>query len=292
MRYRARLRLGEGHVISYRPGAPLALYVDRLWWSHRAVASTTREHVLPSGKAQLVIALHGEPIAWSAGNRDEFHTWTAGVVHGPQASYFLSGPKPRGSVMGVSFRPGAAGALLGVPAEQLADRHVTIEELWGARGTDVRERLVNATTPEAAFMLLEEALVARLRHPLLLHPAVAHALRECTLGLPQKRVTQIQRETGYSAKHFIALFRSAVGLTPKQYLRIQRFENVLRTLAAGPPGTLCDVAVATGYADQSHLTREFRELAGITPREYRPQAPSREHHHVTADMAPGTALPK
>jgi AraC-like DNA-binding protein len=192
--------------------------------------------------------------------------------------------------MGVSFRPGGAGPLLGVPASELADKHVTIGELWGSFGSALHHRLVGATTPQAAFMLLEEALVARLRSPLLPHPAVAYALQECAAETPQKSVTQIQRETGYSAKHFIALFRSAVGLTPKQYLRVQRFGKVLQQMAAGRPGTLCDLAAATGYADQSHLTREFRELAGITPTEYRPQALASAYHHIAADAAHQTSV--
>jgi AraC-like DNA-binding protein len=273
-------------VISYRPRAPLDLFVEQLWWSHRAVPSTACEHVLPSGKAQIVIALHGEPITWSADSRDESHAWTAGIVHGPQSSYFLTGPKPPGSVIGVSMRPGAAGALLGVPAGELADRHISIFDLWGSRARDLQERLVSAATPKSALVLLETELVARLRRPLLLHPAVAHALRACTAELPQKNVTEIRRETGYSAKHFIALFRDAVGSTPKQYLRIQRFGKVLEALAAGRAGTLCDLAAATGYSDQSHLTREFRELAGITPTEYCPPAPTSSHHHVAGDTLP------
>ncbi len=271
-------------MIAYRPQAPLDLFVERLWWSHRAGPSTAREHLLPSGKAQLVIPLHGEPLTW-AERTGESHAWTGGIVHGPQSSYYLTGPKPGGSVMGVSVRPGAAGALFGVPAGELADRHVSIVDIWGSEWRPLQERLVSARTPEAALVLLEEALVARLRRPLLLHPAVVHALRECSVETPQKSVTEIQRETGYSAKHFIALFRTAVGSTPKQYLRIQRFGKVLQQLAAGQPGTLCDLAIATGYSDQSHLTREFRELAGITPTEYRPPAATSGHHHIVAETA-------
>jgi len=288
-------------MIAYRPRPPLDLFVELLWWSRRAEPSMAREHMLPSGKAQLVIPLHGEPLTWAADRGDESHPWTAGIVHGPQSSYYLTGPKPRGAVMGASVRPGAAGALFGVPAGELADRHISIFDLWGSHGRDLQERLAGARTPEAALVLLEEALVARLRRPLLLHPAVVYALRECTLEVPRKSVAEIQRETGYSAKHFIALFRAAVGSTPKQYLRIQRFGRVLEqlaarqsgmlaagqtgTLAAGRSGTLCDIAAATGYSDQSHLTREFRELAGITPTEYRPAARASRHHHIVATSA-------
>jgi len=108
-----------------------------------------------------VFALHDEPIAWAADPGGKLHAWTAGIVHGPQSSYFVTGPKPCGSVVGVSFRPGAAGAILGVPASALTDRHVTIYELRGSRGRLLHERLATAATPETAYAILEEAVSAR-----------------------------------------------------------------------------------------------------------------------------------
>ncbi len=197
--------------------------------------------------------------------------------------------------MGVSFRAGSARAVFGVPASELADRHVTVDELWGSSGRDLRERLAAAPTPAAAFALLELALLAHLRRRSLSppHPAVVHALRVSADRNPLTRVAQLQRETGYSAKHFSALFRAAVGLTPKHYLRIQRFGNVLQRLAAGPvrtTDTLGDIAALGGYSDQSHMTREFREFAGISPTQYRPQGGASRHHHLAAESAPGKPL--
>jgi AraC-like DNA-binding protein len=209
----------------------------------------------------------------------EGNAWTRGIVHGPQSSYFVSGPKPRGAVVGVSFRPGAAEAILGLPLTELTDQHVAIDDLWGSRGRHLHEQLANVRTPQAAFALLEATLGGRVRRPLLMHPAVAHALCESSRD-PQTRVAHIQRQSGYSARHFTALFRASVGLTPKQYLRIGRFGRVLEALAGSRPGTLADLAAANGYADQAHLSREFRDLAGITPSAYQPPGSSSAHHHV------------
>ncbi|HJQ83469.1 MAG TPA: helix-turn-helix domain-containing protein, partial [Candidatus Binatia bacterium] len=81
-------------------------------------------------------------------------------------------------------------------------------------------------------------------------------------------------ETGYSHRRFIALFRDAVGLPPKLYCRVLRFQEALRLLVVRPPRPLADVALAAGYSDQPHLNREFRELAGVSPSEYRAAAPA------------------
>jgi len=86
------------------------------------------------------------------------------------------------------------------------------------------------------------------------------------------------------------LFRSAIGLALKHYFRIKRFTAVLQRLASGNAETLADVAASAGYSDQSHLSREFRDLAGITPTQYRPRGPDSVLHH-RAGLAPPGAGP-
>jgi transcriptional regulator GlxA family with amidase domain len=128
---------------------------------------------------------------------------------------------------------------------------------------------------------LEAELIARIRRPLLIHPAVAYALRPAGSGAP--RVDEVRRRTGYSPRHFIELFHSTVGLTPKHFYRVQRFSSTLPRLArASSDAKLADVAFATGYADQAHFSREFRDLAGVAPSAYRPSAAHSEHHHVVS----------
>lgn len=259
-----------------RPAAPLDAFVDVLWWSRRTEPLAASEHILPSGTCQLVIALHDAPIAWAAAKPEaSWQPWTGGIVHGPQSTYYRAGPKPAGAVVGAAFRPGAAGATLVVPAEELLDLHVTIDELWGKSGRALHERLTSTAGPRAALALLERALTARIRMPLLMHPAVAHALRHAC----SQPIEQVRKQTGYSHRHFVALFRSAVGLTPKQHSRVRRFSAAVHRLATGSV-RLADLAADVGYADQAHLTREFRAFCGVPPSAYRPRAPQSPHHHV------------
>lgn len=245
--------------------------------------------MLPSGKAHLIFALHDSPITWAPpGRHDDLRSWTRGIVHGPQSTYYVTGSKPKGRIIGVSFHAGMAGAILGVPLHELQNGHICIEDIWGSRAADVRERLAVAASPEGAIEILERDLIARMQRPLLLHPAVAQALRPAILKeasgshealRPALRVAEIQKQSGYSPRHFIELFRSSVGLAPKQFYRIQRFSAALAHIARGRM-TLVDVAFSSGYADQAHLSREFRELAGVSPSAYSPPSPDSEHHHV------------
>ena len=85
-------------------------------------------------------------------------------------------------------------------------------------------------------------------------------------------------ESGYSHRQFIALFRRAVGLAPKVYCRVLRLQRALVRLAARPDASLVELAMDAGYSDQPHLNRDFRELAGMAPGQYRDRSPSFSHH--------------
>jgi AraC-like DNA-binding protein len=221
-------------------------------------------------------------MTWSDPSSSGVQAWKRAVVHGPQVSYYLTSHKPAGIVVGASFRPGAAGAVLGVPGRELAGGHVLLEDLWGAFARDLHERLLEASGPHDALPVLDHALRTRLRTPLLLHPAVAYALRGDSTEVPS--VARIAAETGYSTKQLIARFRDAVGLTPGSYQRVRRFAAVLQRIAGEPLTPLAVIAADAGYADQAHLTRTFRELAGVTPRRYRPRDAQNPHHHVVPSL--------
>src|SRR5688500_16024490 len=164
--------------IRYCPGPPLDAAIDCVWLTRRTAHAPACEHMLPSGQAHLVITLHDSPIQWAApGSSAAWHSWTRGIVHGPQSRYYMAGPKPPGVVVGASFRPGMAAAILGVSLHELRDRHVSIEELWGYRAPDLHERLAAIRDPHEICRALEAELIARIHRPLLIHPAVAYALR-------------------------------------------------------------------------------------------------------------------
>ena len=238
--------------------------------------------MLPSGRAQLLFALHETPILCHPSACEKPIAWSGSIVHGPQSSYYVAGAKPKGGVVGVSFHPGAAGAVLGTSMAELVDRHVPLDAIWGTRGVDLHQRLLSAAAPQDMFRILEQSLSARMHRPLLIHPAVAHALTSRPDAASPARVADIQRASGYSPRHFIALFRSAIGLNPKHYYRIRRFNSAVRSIAAADGQGLSDIAAAAGYSDQAHLTREFREFAGVAPTQYRPSGIDRPLHHRAA----------
>ncbi len=264
----------------HRPGFPLGGFVDCFWHFDGYTASHKRERALPTGTVELVVNLDEDRIrVFRADDDFEGQRFHGSVVCGAQSGYFVLEPSHQMSVVGIHFRPGGAAAFLGAPAGEFTDRHLGLDDVWGAtQARALRERLLDAGSSGAMFTVLEQALLNRLRRPLLAHPAVAYALGPLTARPAVARIGEVQDKTGYGAKRFIELFRNSVGLTPKVYCRIMRFQAVIERLARGRRVEWATVALDGGYCDQSHLNREFRMLSGLTPSEYRPGDDDRPNH--------------
>lgn len=250
-------------MICRAPRPELAPFISQLWASDGGAAPGTRELVLPTGTMHVVVRLDHPLRVFDGVDSPAAHTLGHAIIGGARARPYVRDVSLPVCSVGAQLRPGAAEALLGTPAIELADRHTRLDDLWGPLADELRDRLASAGDAHARLALLESALVARLPRLRALHPAVAHALTRFEIGAD---VASVVDEVGYSHRRFLALFRHAVGLAPKQYSRVQRLQRAMTALGHRP---LAHVAASAGYSDQAHLTREFRELAGISPGEYR-----------------------
>lgn len=245
-----------------------------------AEAAPEHERVLPTGAMHLVFRVSADPL-WLLDAAAATPAYDVGhaIVGGARARCYVRGVSKLSRSVGAMLQPGAAVPLFGVSAAELSGRHTRLEELWGAAAEDVRERLLELESPQAQLDYFEWVLLQRVPRVRGLHPAIAAALERLSVG---SDVRGIVADSGYSHRHFIALFEGAVGLTPKRYARVLRFRSTLARLATEPRVTLAELALAAGYADQAHFNRDFREMAGISPTEYRARAPRFPHHVACA----------
>jgi AraC-like DNA-binding protein len=189
------------------------------------------------------------------------------LIGGARENSYLRQLSERSHSVGALLLPGTATLLFGVRADELSERHTALEDLWSKREVaELRERLAEADDAEARVHILEVALLRRLPQVHGLHPAVAEALSKLARRAPVKSVVE---ESGYSHRRLLSLFRDAVGLSPKVFARLTRLQRALEHISCGTCPSLAEVAVHAGYADQSHFTREFRRIAGVSPRYYR-----------------------
>jgi AraC-like DNA-binding protein len=174
----------------------------------------------------------------------------------------------RGALRGVvvALTPSGAHDLFGGAVGGLANTAVGLEDLLGADGRVLAERLTEADGWAARFALLDGFLAGRPPPRRAPDAEVREAWRRLWTT-PDVRVGELARELGWSRQRLHARFRAQVGLGPKAVARTARLHRAVRLLD-GPGRALADVAVRSGYADQSHLHRDFRALAGVTPAEY------------------------
>lgn len=277
-------------MLAREPGPRLRPFVRLLWASEPAAAPPpegARERVLPTGEMHLVIRTTDTPLRIFDGIDDTVgESLALGVLGGIRSSaYFRDTSQPVGAV-GAVLRPGACDALFNVPEESLAGRHTPLDALWGASFAGFREQLLEAASLRDRLDVFERLLTARAPRLRGLHPAVAHALGRF---VAEERVGDVVRETGYSHRRFIALFRRQVGVAPKEHLRLARFQRVLEALKVEPGIAWAALAQSAGYSDQPHFSREFREFAGITPEQWRAARPAYAHHVPVNSLQDGKA---
>jgi AraC-like DNA-binding protein len=165
----------------------------------------------------------------------------------------------------VNLTPLGARALLGVPLVELRNRTVALEELLGSAARGLAERLYSAEGFEQRFALLDEVLAARAADAPPVRADVGWAWRRLVASGGALAVQDLARELGCSRRHLSGRFGEEIGLPPKSYARLLRFRRAFEALLRGGEEGLASVAATCGYADQPHLNREFRALAGTTP---------------------------
>lgn len=268
---------------SYAPAPPLGHFVERFWLCSDAPPHQ-RERILPSGTIELVVNLRDDEIRiYDPSHPDRCTRFSGAVLSGPYSRFFVIDPLQHASILGVHFRPAGAFPFLGAPAGEVADTHVDLETLWGGPpAAELRERLCAATTPEERFSLLEEALLSRLRCPPKHHAAVPVALDAFEPTGTGVRVRDVARYVGLSQRRFIQVFAAEVGLTPKLYCRVRRFQRARELVRDAAVPDWARVAVDCGYFDQSHLIRDFLAFSGLSPADY----VRRRSEHVLPNHVP------
>lgn len=261
------------------PARPLAALVTRLWSSAgRRTHGSVIERVVPTGHVHVVFRLGDEPLRLYPHGPDRSPERLEGpVVGGARVrAHLRSVERPVPSV-GALLRPGAVRALLGASASELTGRHILLEDLWGRAAGELAGRLREAETHDDRLRLLEEALLARAIEARTVVPDRRAAFAAARLSAGA-RVGDVAAALGESPRRFGAHFEEAVGLSPKRFSRVVRAGEALALGARRPELSWTAVASRVGYVDLSHLHRELRAIAGVTPSELRALSPASAHH--------------
>jgi AraC-like DNA-binding protein len=172
------------------------------------------------------------------------------------------------SYLEVWLAPLGAYTILGLPMDELRGETLDLGEILGAAGVSLANRIRDARSWTERFELMDEFLLRQVERGPRPSPEVSWAWQRLVATGGTAPIGRIADDVGWSHKHLITKFRQEVGLTPKTAARLVRLDNVWRRIDQRRDVRWDEIAAESGYADQAHLVRDFRQFTGTTPTHY------------------------
>lgn len=249
--------------VEHAPDPELARYIECYWSvSCRPSMGARRPwRVLPDGCMDIIFNLGDTP-------RQGRRVAACPAVIGTMTRAIAVEYHGRTEIVGVRFRPGGGTPWVDAPAFELTDKVVGLENLWGAEAGRAHE-ILGEVAAGRRFALLDEILIGRLRATTT--PAdrrvlcASEAMAAHDGSLPIERLANA---TTLGRRQLERRFLDCVGVPPKTASRIARFRSAVSRMHIDPARALARIALDAGYADQAHMNRDFRALAGIAPGAY------------------------
>ena len=270
--------------LEYQPGPPLSRHVHSLWYASAPEPVHRLQRVLPTGRVQVILNLARDYMTDVPDGPPGYPVSPALVV-GARSIYEIIDETDMACLIGIVFQPGGFGAFAGDAVDRFSNRNWALEDLWGRQAASLRDRLREIIAPHARLRCLEEFLVKRFAAELTGQDTLRLAMIDFALdrfardpGLAT--VSEVARSTGWSERRFSQVFREEVGLSPKVWCRIQRFQRAVQRLHAGVEVPWAQLALDCGFYDQSHFANEFRAFSGIDATTYSALRPGRWANHV------------
>lgn len=251
----------------YVPAPPLNAFIDHLYYLDGTI---TRRHaqILPLPILDFKINLGNPLILYPAemgtGTGAELReSWSVGIYTVPHHVDWPTAMR----LYGVRVKAGGAFPLFQLPLSNLHNQVVCLDGIWGNRVWDIRHQLATAPTIHAGFQLLERFLLDRLQDAPHGLDLVQYAIQQITRHQGILSIRALSDHIGISQNHLATLFKRLVGIPPKDFARLTRFEFALRTFEAmaWQVTDLGDMAHRLGYYDQSHFNKDFVAYSGYCP---------------------------
>jgi AraC-like DNA-binding protein len=239
-------------------------WVRTLWYCNAPSVPHGRERILPNGCLEILLNLHSDTLTDCGVNGAADVQTGRAIVLGARARYEVVDTADMAELMGIVIRPGGFGRFFRERADLFFEQSISLDNVWREPG--LVEDLCEASSPEAKLCRLEQSLVGLLRDDACRSEIVDQAMY--LFRRKQLNVAECARSVGVSERWLSQVFREEVGVGPKTWCRIHRFQAATRALHAGVDVAWSELALRCGYYDQSHFANDFRAFSGIDPTTY------------------------
>lgn len=265
----------------FLPSPPLSAYIEAFCFSDgEASLPPKKERCLPNGQVAVVVNLGHDTIrVANLQHADQFQHFHGSVFTGAFSRFCVLDTTTMVTTLSICFKPGGARLFLPMPVAELANQVVDLSCIFGAAAFDLREQLQASQTNDKRVSILERFFLTRVSYEQALSPAIRFALTSFQAEKERRSISEVTTQLGLNPKRFISLFEEAVGLTPKVFCRVLRFQEVLQRITGEQPVRWADLALDCGYFDQAHFIHDFQAFAGLTPSAYLVRR-GEHHNHV------------
>ncbi|MBC7892061.1 MAG: AraC family transcriptional regulator [Sphingobacteriaceae bacterium] len=250
------------------PPAVLAPYVRFFWTLENdlSLVPTAGERVFPDGCVELIV--HYGDAYQSLDLDGSIRLQPRCFVHGQLTRCLHLVPTGRTGLIAVRFRPEGALAFLHRPLHEFTDQAVGLDDVFGRAGKELAETVVQARTESERLEILQKFLIDRLAASLQTDWVVAEGIGHLAVMQGQTDLCALRQRLNVSERQFERKFLHAVGMSPKLFNRVLRFQAVFQRAQLDPAATLTALSLESGYYDQAHFIRDFRAFTGLAPRAY------------------------
>ena len=250
--------------LEHKPGPTISSCVRSLWYCKAPGLLHAHERVLPRGEMQIILNLAGDSLTDHSLEQDgAVYALPPCIVVGPRGRYDLVDTRDLAELVGVVFWPGGAAPFLRENAAAFFERFISLENVLQCR--EIGTLLQEQTSPAQKLLTLERWLEVGLAGRLAQRkPVVIEALKL----LKHYSVRDAARTLSLSERRLHQIMKTEVGLSPKVWSRVQRFQHAVNLLQARTEPRWEQLALACGFYDQSHFCNEFKAFSGIDPSTY------------------------
>lgn len=255
----------ETHI----PTFPLNQFIESFIYYKDYNPIHTVDRFLPDGNVNVVIDLTDYPkFIYDNNTLKEIQScknvWFSGIRNN-----YITIPSGRDSEMFIiNFHKGKAYPFVEMPLNELTDYVVDGELVMTSEILNMREALLSLVFVKQKFLFAENHLLKMFGHKLVTNPFVDYAVNHILQMPNQISIERLSEKVGFSQKHFIKIFKENVGMTPKSYLKIIRFQKAIQEIEQNRTANWTSVAFESGYYDQAHFINDFRNFSGLTPTEF------------------------
>lgn len=251
------------------PDPPLSCLIESVWDYEASLQDHSLERVVPTAGACLIINLAEDETRVYDPNTLHCHRLSGFTLDGPRTRFSIIDTHEQTKVMGVIFRPGGAAQFFRERFDCLLNQYIDAADvLGGSKVSDLRERLLAAANSSERLAILNAWLIGHALHAADPSALLVHALTTLERMPQVDRIADLAKACDVSARHLRELFDQQVGMSPKSFVRLQRFHRVLSKSFRHRDVEWAAIAADCGFYDQSHMIHEFQTFCGMTPNAY------------------------